>query len=254
MLPPALHRITTPMPTVPGSRPDSRLDGRTRRVPGRRRALAVLTAPVLLAALALPPLAGLRAAEPGAAAAPAGKPFHRVLIIGITPNFDQRCLFEYALGSQLASEQVTAVVSCDAMGSQLEINRANVEKIARERRVDAVIATRLVASKLATEDGGGRDTRGSAQYKATGAGFENVYVGGWTAYGVPVTYGEFQSSDSITTLKGEVRLLTQVYSTADASLVHSVETKSKNLESGSALARIAEPIAKKLRRDKVVAR
>jgi hypothetical protein len=215
----------------------------------------VLTAPVLLAALALPPLAGLRAAEPGAAAAPAGKPFHRVLVIGITPNFDQRCLFEYALGSQLASEQVTAVVSCDAMGSQLELNRTNVEKIARERRVDAVIATRLVASKLGTEEGGGRDTRGSAQYKATGAGFENVYYGGgWTAYGVPVTYGEFQSSDSITTLKGEVRLLTQVYSTADASLVHSVETKSKNLESGSALARIAEPIAKKLRRDKVVAR
>ena len=215
---------------------ESRVDGRTRRVPGRRGVLAVLGAPTLIVALALLPLAGLRAAEPGAATAPAGKPFHRVLILGVTPNFDQRCLFEYA------------------MGSQLPIDRATVEKIARERRVDAVIATRLVASKLAAEDGGGRDTRGSAQYKATGAGFENVYVGGWTAYGVPVTYGEFQSSASITTLKGEVRLLTQVYSTADASLVHSIETKSKDLESGSALARLAEPIAKKLRRDKVVAR
>jgi hypothetical protein len=208
----------------------------------------------LLAALTLLPAANVAAAETAPSASGGGKPFHRVLIVGVSPNFDQRCLFEYALGSQIASPQVTAVVSCDAMGSKMELTRENVEKIVAERRVDAVIATRLVASKLDTKEGGGRDTRGSAQYKATDARLENFYYGGWTAYGVPVTYGEFQSSASITTLKGEVRLLTQVYSTADGTLVHSMETKSKNLESGSALARIAEPIAKKLRREKIVAR
>jgi hypothetical protein len=232
------------MRTVPASRPAGRRPGVS----------APVSAFALLVALVVLPGAGVAAAEAGASAPRGGTPFHRVLIVGVTPNFDQRCLFEYALGAQLASEQVTAVASCDAMGSKVELTRANVEKVVAERRVDAVIATRLVASKLSTEDGGGRDTRGSAQYKATDFGYENFYYGGWTAYGVPVTYGEFQASASITTLKGEVRLLTQVYSTADATLVHSMETKSKNLESGSALARIAEPIAKKLRREKIVAR
>ena len=231
-----------------------RFDGRTRRVPGRCGALGALAAPALLVALVLWPLAGLRAMEPGAATTPAGKPFHRVLLVGVSPDFDQRCRFEYALGAQIAGDEVTAIASCDAMGSKQPLTRENVEKLIAERRADAVIATRLVASSARAEEGGGRDTRGSAQYKATDFGYENWYYGGWTAYGVPVTYGEFQSSASITTLKGEVRVLTQVYSTADGTLVHSMETTAKNLESGSALARIAEPIAKKLRREKILPR
>lgn len=182
------------------------------------------------------------------------QPFSRVLIIGVTPNFNQRCFFEYALASQIVNEKVTAIASCDAMGSKMEITRENVEKVVAERRADAVIATRLVAAGMATEDGGSRDTRGSGQYKATDFGYENFYYGGWGAYGVPVTYGEFVSSPSITTLKGEVRVLTQVYSAADAALVFTGETVSKDLESGSALARMAEPIAKKLRREKIIPR
>lgn len=207
----------------------------------------------LLIALLAAAATGIAGAAEPPRARPA-QPYSRVLIVGVTPNFDQRCLFEYALGSQIANERVTAIVSCDAMGSKMELTRENVEKVVAERKADAVIATRLVAGRMEAKEGGGRDTRGSAQYKATDFGYENWYYGGWTAYGVPVTYGEFQSSASITTLKGEVRVLTQVYSTADASLVHSMETASRNLESGSALARIAEPIAKKLRREKILPR
>ena len=112
---------------------------------------------VLCLALGVVPVAG-SAAEP-AGARPA-QPFSRVLIIGVTPNFDQRCLFEYALGSQIANERVTAIASCDLMSSTTELTRENVEKIVRERKADAVIATRLVARSMRAEDGGGRDTRG----------------------------------------------------------------------------------------------
>jgi hypothetical protein len=209
--------------------------------------------PSLLLGCVLGAVAALAASAQTPTSRPA-QPYSRVLIIGVTPNFNQRCLFEYALASQIVNEKVTAIASCDAMGSAMEITRENVEKVVVERRADAVIATRLVAAGLTTEEGGGRDTRGSGQYKATDFGYENFYYGGWGAYGVPVTYGEFVSSPSITTLKGQVRVLTQVYSAADASLVFTGETVSKNLESGSALARMAEPIAKKLRREKIVPR
>lgn len=227
--------------------PHSMIRSSTRRV-------AVPRARAWLLALLLSGAAGAAMAADAPAKPAGGKPYTRVLVVGITPNFDQRCAFEYALGSQIAGGGVTAIVSCDAMGSKTPLTRENLEKLAAERHADAVVATRLVASGLKTEEGGSRDTRGSASYKATDAGYANVYYGGWAAYGVPVTYGEFQASASITTLKGEVRVLTQVYSTADASLVYSTETTAKNLESGSAVVRIAEPIAKRLRREKIVAR
>jgi hypothetical protein len=87
-------------------------------------------------------------------------------------------------------------------------------------------------------------------YKATDAGYATSYYG---AYGIPVVYGEFQTAPSITTVTGAVRVVTKVYETRGATLVYTVETKAKNLESrDSGLASVAESIAKRLRREKLI--
>jgi len=84
-----------------------------------------------------------------------------------------------------------------------------------------VLATILVSKEFDVEDGGSRDTRGGAYYKATGSGYATGYYG---AYGVPVVYGEFQTAPSIMTMKGEVRITTKVFETRGATLVYTLDT------------------------------
>jgi hypothetical protein len=53
-----------------------------------------------------------------------------------------------------------------------------------------VLATSLVAVNSEAKEGGSRDTRGNASYKATDAGLATGYYG---VYGVPV-YGELATA------------------------------------------------------------
>ena len=136
------------------------------------------------------------------------------------------------------------------------LTRENVHAAVDKLGPDAVLVTSLVAMKMGTAEGGGRDTRGAGYYKATGSAFETGYYGGyWGGYGAydaTVIYGEFQTAPSITTVKGDVTVETRLYETAGATLVYTMRThaKTRDLESTAAgISMITGPIADRLRRD-----
>jgi hypothetical protein len=182
--------------------------------------------------------------------------FKRVLIVGVSPNYTQRCAFEWALASQIKSDSTIPVVSCDSMTSKDALTRENVELAVASSKADAVLTTRLLAMSLGSQEGGGgSDTRGGAYYKATDSGWTSVYAGGYGVYDLPVVYGEFQTAPTITTIKGEAHLQSKVFETHSATLVYTMEVqvKSTDIESGSSgTLGIATPIADRLRRDGLI--
>jgi len=181
---------------------------------------------------------------------PRNQSFTRVLVVGVSPNVNQRCAFEYLLASQINSESVKAVRSCDVVTKKDPLTLDSIKEAVESYKADAVLATSLVTKEWSTQDGGSRDTRGSALYKATDAGWATGYYG---VYGVPVIYGEFVTAPSITTVTGEVNVTTKLYETRGATVVYSLNTKAKDIETrDSGLSEIAEAIADRLRRDKLI--
>lgn len=178
--------------------------------------------------------------------------YSRVLIVGVTHNLKTRCAFERYLAAQIESEQTAAFTSCDSIDKERRepLTRESIEQAVAAQKADAVVATVLVARNMEAVQGGGRDTRGTAGYKATDAGWWDGYYG---VYGVPVVYGEFKSTPEITTIQADVTVATKVFDTRDASLVYTVETTARRLESrAEGLTTVTAPIAERLRKDGLV--
>jgi hypothetical protein len=176
--------------------------------------------------------------------------YTRVLVVAVSPDVNQRCAFEQFLVVQIQGETTQAIASCRALSLKDPLTVENVERAIETHRIDAVIATSLIASKIGAQEGGSRETRGDAYFKPTDIGYWTGYYG---AYGMPVVYGEFQTAPSITTVQGEVEILTKVFDTRDAALVYELNTKARDLESReSGLAIVTGPIADRLRKDGLV--
>ena len=173
--------------------------------------------------------------------------FTRVLVVGVSPNVNQRCAFEFFMASQLTSDSVQAIRSCDAVKEKVPLTLESIEQAITAAQADAVLATSLVAREFEAKEGGSRDTRGTASYKATDAGFATGYYG---VYGVPVIYGEFATAPAFTIAQGEARVSSRFYQTRDKALLYTLETKATKLEStDAALHDFAAAIADKLRRE-----
>jgi len=178
---------------------------------------------------------------------PRKQSFTRVLIVGVSPHVNQRCAFEAFMASQLKSDSLQAIRSCDAVTQKNPLTLESIEQAVASVQADAVLATNLVSREYEAKEGGSRDTRGSAMYKATDAGWATGYYG---VYGVPVIYGEFETAPAITTAQGEVRVSSRFYETRDKTLIYTLDTHVRNVESTDvALHDIAAAIAKQLRRD-----
>jgi hypothetical protein len=181
-----------------------------------------------------------------------GDSYQRILVVGVTPHVNQRCAFERFLVSRISSVSTTtvAIASCDAVVTKNPLTRESIDAAVELHQADAVLATILVSSDWGAEEGGSRDTRGGAYYKATGTGWASGYYG---VYGIPVVYGTFQTADAVTTLQGEVQVETRLFETRGPSLVYTLETTAQQLETrDSGLAALATPIAERLHRDGLV--
>jgi hypothetical protein len=179
--------------------------------------------------------------------APRKQSFTRVLVVGVSPNVNQRCAFEFFMASQLTSDSVQAIRSCDAVKEKVPLTLESIEQAITAAQADAVLATSLVAREFEAKEGGSRDTRGTASYKATDAGFATGYYG---VYGVPVIYGEFATAPAFTIAQGEAQVASRFYQTRDKALLYTLETKATKLEStDAALHDFAAAIADKLRRE-----
>jgi hypothetical protein len=180
--------------------------------------------------------------------------YSRIIVLGISPNIDERCSFEFVLASKLRSEVVEAVPSCYVVAEKEPLTKESIAQAVDSQQADAVVATMLVAEDWSLEEGTDRDTRGGEYFKATGVGYVPVYGPGfWDLYGVPAVYGQFKSLPPLTTAKGEIKVKTQVWETRGPSAVYTMETSVKNLESTDvALLSIAAPIADRLKRSGLV--
>jgi len=154
-----------------------------------------------------------------------------------------RCSFELTFVSQLRSASTTPISSCERMGATEQLTRENVERAAASVQADAVLATRLVSIAAGHGEGNGMDTRGNSLYKATDFAYG--------AYGMPVTYVDFQTSAPLTSLKSSLHVLTELYETHGATLIYSIDTvtKAQEIDSTEAtLVTITAPTADRLRR------
>ena len=173
--------------------------------------------------------------------------FTRVLVVGVSPNVNQRCAFEFFMASQLQSESVQVIRSCDAVKQKNPLTLESIEQAVVAASADAVLATKLVAREVTAKDGGSRDTRGTAAYKATDSGYATGYYG---VYGVPVIYGEFETLPSFTIAQGKAEVSSSFYRTSDKTLLYTLDTTATKLESSdAALHDFAAAIADKLRRE-----
>jgi len=176
--------------------------------------------------------------------------FKKVLVVGLSPNYNGRCAFEYSLAEAISNGTVVGMDSCHTMTMKEELTKENIIKAIQSTHADAVLVTSLVAMKMQTKEGAGTDSLGSALYKATDSGFVSGYYG---AYGMPVVYGTFVTSPSITTLQGDVHVMSRVYETKGATFIYELDTKAKDLESrDDALLDIVPAIANRLREDKII--
>jgi hypothetical protein len=169
--------------------------------------------------------------------------YARLLVIGVSPDRDLRCAFEATFASQLKSAATTVISSCAQMNANEPLTRENVERVAASVHADAVLATRLVSIKTGYGEGNSNDTRGDSLYKATDFGYG--------AYGMPVTYVDFQTAPPLTSLKSSLHVVTKVYETHSATLVYTIDTitKSQEIDSTEAtLVAITSPTADRLRR------
>jgi hypothetical protein len=181
-----------------------------------------------------------------------GQTFKRVLVVGVSPDLDARCTFERFLAARIRSESTVAMTSCATVTKRDPLTRESIEEAVRSQQADAVIATVLVSKEWHTQKGGDMDTRGGGSYKAVDSGWADYY-GYYGTYGVPVVYAEFKTAPSVTTLKGDVEIRTNVYSTAAAARVFTLDTKAKNLEGrAEGLDALTTPIAERLRREGLI--
>jgi hypothetical protein len=182
--------------------------------------------------------------------APRNQTFTRVLVVGVTPDVNQRCGFEFFLASQIKSESTVGIRSCDAVEKKEPLTVESIEQAVAKYQADAVVATSLVATAYDTKEGGSMDTRGGAYYKATDSGFATGYYG---VYGVPVIYGEFQTAAALSTVEGEAHVFTKLFETKGKTLVYTLDTVAKDLETRDAgLHDVAAAIADRLRKEKLI--
>jgi hypothetical protein len=165
------------------------------------------------------------------------------LVVGISPDLNQRCAFERALASRLKNERTQAFISCDVMPQRTELTRESIEAAVAAKNADAVLATSLISKAWETKEGGTNETRGFGVYKPV-----DSYYG---VYGTVVA-ADFHTAAPLTSIQGEAHVTTKLYETRGATVVYTVDTRIRDVGSRSeALAEITPQIVKKLRKDGV---
>ena len=186
------------------------------------------------------------------ASAPGHQPIKKVLIVGISADFTQRCAFEWSMASQINTGSTLAFDSCDSMTSKDPLTRANIEKVVASDQVDAVLTTAVISMQLGGQKGNTRDTRATPYYQVTGQGFVTGDLG---YYGVPVYLVQLDTTPSITLLTGNIHVVTKIFEANDATLIYTMDTeaKSEDIQSSSTgVDNLTALIADRLRRDGVI--
>ena len=82
--------------------------------------------------------------------------FSRVLVVGVSPDINQRCAFENFLVSRIMSASVKAIASCDVVKAKNPLTRESIDEAIASQQADAVVATTLVEAVAPPHVVGGR--------------------------------------------------------------------------------------------------
>ncbi len=178
--------------------------------------------------------------------------FSRILIVGISTDFTQRCAFEFSMASQFTGSSTQALVSCNTMMPNDPLTRANIERVAAAGHADAVLTSAVVSMQLGAHQGNTSDTRATPYYQVTGQGYVTGDLG---AYGVPVAYVQLETTPSIPMITDDIHIVTKLFDAQDATLVYAMDTQAKSNDmqsSSSTIDTITGLIADRLRRDGVI--
>jgi hypothetical protein len=173
--------------------------------------------------------------------------YSRILIVGLSTNFDQRCSFEFSLASQFSGSSTQALVSCNSMSPTDRLTRANIERVVAAEHADAVLTSAVVTLQFGLKQG-----EGTPYYQVTGVGYVTGPLG---EYGVPVAFVQLETMPAIPTVTGDIHLVSKLFNSQDATLLYSLDTKSKNDDLQStpdAIETITGIIGDRLRRDGVI--
>ena len=206
---------------------------------------------LLLGAAALPGCSSQgKVTSSWAEGAQRGQAFKTVLVVGVSPDLDQRCTFERFLAQRINSTATRAITSCSSVTKRDPLTRESIEEAVASQQADAVVATILVSKEYKVKEGGTMDTRGGGAYKAVDAGWGTGFYG---AYGVPVVYAEFKTQPSVLSASADAEVMTRVYDTRDASLVYTLNTVVKKVQSRpTGLDSLTTPIADRLRKEGLI--
>jgi hypothetical protein len=174
--------------------------------------------------------------------------YSRILLVGISTNFDQRCSFEFSMASQFSGSSTVPLVSCNTMMPKEPLTRQNIEQLVVSQHADAVLTTAVVTMQMAK----GQGYTGMPYYQVEGVGYVTGPVG---AYGVPVAFVQLETPPHIPTITGDIHLITKLFDTHDATLVYTLDTRAKtdDLQSDPvATDTITAIIAARLRHDGVI--
>jgi hypothetical protein len=210
--------------------------------------LRLMPTVLILGATWLSGCAGSSSSTKGAWQTPAPHPsFSRILIVGVSTNFDQRCAFEFAMASQFSGSSTLPLVSCNTMMPKDPLTRANIERVVAALHADAVLASAVVTVKVGSQAG-----YTIPYYQVVGQGYVTGPMG---EYGVPVAFVQLESTQSIPQITGQIHVLTKLFDTHDAALVYTVDMRAKSDDVQStptAIATLTGLIGDRLRRDGVI--
>jgi hypothetical protein len=173
--------------------------------------------------------------------------FSRILIVGVSTNFNQRCDFEFAMSSQFSGNPPHPIVSCNSMTPTEKLTRANIERAVAAVHADAVLTTAVVAVQTSEQK-----SEPIAYYQVVGQGYVTGPLG---AYGIPVAFVQLESTTPLPTVSGNIHLITKLFDTKDATLLYSLDTQAKDnaLQSTeSTMDDLTGQIGDRLRRDGVI--
>ncbi len=173
--------------------------------------------------------------------------FTKILIVGVSTDFNQRCDFEFAMSSQFSGNPPHPIVSCNSMTPTDQLTRANIERAIAAVHADAVLTTAVVSVQTSEQKG-----EPTPYYQIVGQGYVTGPLG---AYGVPVAFVQLESTTPLPTVTGDVHLITKLFDTKDATLLYSLDTQAKDnaLQStASTMDDLTSQIGARLRRDGVI--
>jgi hypothetical protein len=172
--------------------------------------------------------------------AASGRPYGKILVVGITENSNNRRRFENAMTSALEGRGSTAWASHTKMPGEEPVNRETVGKVVESTGADAVLVTRLVSHEVTGQD---IDARTGV---ATNPESERHY--NLNRY----DYGEYSQGASLVA-RNTVTLSTEIYETSRGELVYSVNTTTYDKESAfEILDEATLTIAKRLGQDRLI--